>query len=53
MKIKTPDGMIYDFDECEFIEDDIEDNAQKELAEQLFKNTGILVADVKGGEKLG
>lgn len=47
MKIKAPDGNIYDFDECEIIE---EDENQKELAEELFQNIGILIADVKGGE---
>lgn len=44
MKIKTPDGNIYDFNECEIIE---EDENQKELAEELFQNAGILIADVK------
>lgn len=44
MKIKTPDGNIYDFDECKIIE---EDENQKELAEELFQNTGILIANVK------
>lgn len=44
MKIKTPDGNIYDFNECEIIE---ENENQKELAKELFQNTGILIADVK------
>lgn len=47
MKIKTPDGNIYDFDECEIIE---EDENQRKLAEELFQNTGILVTELKGGE---
>lgn len=48
MKIKVPDGSIYDIEECELIEDDLD--KQSKLAEELFENTGILVANKEGGE---
>lgn len=48
MKIKTPDGNIYELCNCEIIDDN--DN-QEDLAKELFINTGILIADLKGGEK--
>lgn len=55
MKIKTPKGEICDLDECETYDDnfceykknDPNTQSQKILAEELFKNTGILT----GGEK--
>lgn len=50
MKIKTPDGKIFDFDECELIDDD---NCQKGLAEEMFEKYGILVAVLEGGENSG
>ena len=47
MKIKTPDGKLFDFDECEVI---VEDMCQRELAEEIFEKYGILIAELKGGE---
>ena len=48
MKIKIPDGSIYDIDECELIDDNLDN--QSKLAKELFENTGILVANEKGGD---
>lgn len=50
MKIKTPKGEIFNLDECEKYDDDLcgcaetapNSQSQKILAEELFKNTGIL-----------
>lgn len=50
MKIKTPKGDVFDLDECEKYDDgtsecaeaDVNMQSQKILAEELFKNTGIL-----------
>lgn len=50
MKIKTPKGEICDLDDCEDYDDssyecaetDVNMQSQKILAEELFKNTGIL-----------
>ncbi|WP_373266754.1 hypothetical protein [Hungatella hathewayi] len=52
MKIKTPVGVIYDLDECELIDDghDFSINNQNRLAEELFEQTGILIAGEKGGD---
>lgn len=48
MKIKIPDGSIYDIEECVLIDDNLD--KQSKLAEELFENTGILVANKKDGE---
>lgn len=59
--IRTPTGEVYKYDECEDFENDfcetievffIAEN-QKKLAEELFEQTGILIADEKGGENDG
>jgi len=51
MRIRTPDGMTYDLDECELIdEDDSNTNNQNKLAEEMFKQIGILIANEKGGD---
>lgn len=59
--IKTPTGDVYKLDDC-IIFDDLDNsevffNAQNQdqemLAKELFKNTGILVGDLKGGENTG
>lgn len=59
--IRTPTGDIFKYEDCEDFESDFCENtevffnveSQKELAEELFKQTGILVADMKGGENDG
>ena len=56
--IKTPTGDVFKFDDCTIFDDDfcaetgifLNKENQKELADELFKQTGILVADMKGGE---
>lgn len=56
--IKTPDEKIYLLDDCEILEyDEIKDEneyneTQKELASLLFVQQGILVSEIKGGEKI-
>ena len=50
MKIKTPDGIIYNLDECEVIYDDINISNQNKLAKEVFEQTGILIAQEKGGD---
>lgn len=48
MKIRTPDGKTYDIDECQFVDDNSD---QYELAQEMFEKYGILVGDMKVGEK--
>lgn len=48
MKIKIPDGSIYDLEECEIIDED--EHEQSKLADELFEQTGILIANQKGGD---
>lgn len=48
MKIKTPDGSIYDLAECEIVDEELEQQAK--LAVELFEQTGILIANQKGGD---
>lgn len=59
--IRTPTGEVFKYEDCEILKDFESDfcettevffNAenQKELANEMFEQTGILVADVKGGE---
>lgn len=55
-KIITPDGVIlnlgvWKIEDCEIIYDD--QQSEDELREGLFKNTGILVGEMKGGETDG
>lgn len=55
-KIITPDGVIlnlgvWKIEDCEIIYDD--QQSEDELREELFKNTGILVGEMKGGETDG
>lgn len=59
--IKTPTGAIYKLDDC-IIFDDLdnsevffndENQDQEMLAKELFKNMGILVGNLKGGENTG
>lgn len=56
--IKTPDEKIYLLDDCEILEyDEIKNEneyneTQKELASLLFVQQGILVSEIKGGEKI-
>lgn len=58
--IRTPTGEIYKFDDCTIFDDDLNNlnvflNAgnQEMLARELFKSTGILVGELKGGENTG
>lgn len=52
--VRTPTGEIFRFDDCEIFDDDLcNTENQNELAEELFKNTGILVGELKGGENTG
>jgi len=59
--IRTPTGEVFKYEDCEDFEGDFCKNAkvffnaenQKELANEMFEQTGILVADVKGGENDG
>lgn len=48
MKIKTPDGSIYDLEECEIVDEELDQQAI--LADELYKQTGILIANQKGGD---
>ncbi len=59
--IRTPTGEIFQYNECEIFDGDFcnksevffnEEN-QKELAKELFKNTGILVGEMEGGDNTG
>lgn len=50
MKVKIPDGRVFDLDECEFIH---EENNQETLAKEMFEKYGILVAKLEGGEQSG
>lgn len=57
--IKTPTGDVYKLDDC-MIFDDLDNSEfffntenQEKLAKELFKNTGILVSELKGGENTG
>lgn len=57
--VKTPTGEIFPYNECEIFDDDFCNKSevffnaenQKELANEMFEQTGILVANVKGVEK--
>lgn len=58
--IETPTGEIYKFDDCKVFADDLdnvevflntENQVQKNLAKELFENTGILVGDLKKMEE--
>lgn len=54
--VKTPQGDIFLCEQCEFFDDDFCNKSevffnaenQKELANEMFEQTGILVANVKG-----
>lgn len=56
--IRTPTGDVFYFDDCDIFDEDfcsekvILSNVkkQKDLATELFKQTGILIAEMKGGE---
>lgn len=56
--LKTPTEQIYPLEDCEIVDDKdlkvqgvfFDAKNQKELSEELFQNTGILIADMKGGE---
>lgn len=55
--IRTPTGEVFEYDKCTIFDGDLNDlesffsaENQKELAQELFEQTGILVANVKGGE---
>jgi len=55
-KIITPDGIVFNLgiwriEDCKIIYDD--QQSEDELREELFKNTGILVGEMKGGETDG
>lgn len=54
--VKIPTGEIYKLDDCRIFnsdscnpEDFFHTENQKELAKELFENTGILVGKLKGG----
>lgn len=50
--IKTPEGDVYNLDDCIIFDDNIEMKVtQKLLSEELFKKEGILVGDMKGGDE--
>ena len=59
--IRTPTGEIFQYDECEIFDDDFYNKSevffnaknQKELSKELFKNTGILIGELEGGENTG
>ncbi len=59
--IRTPTGEVFKYEDCEDFESDFCETTevffnvenQKELANEMFEQTGILVADVKGGENYG
>lgn len=58
--IKTPTGEIFRKADCIEYDDDLDNSEvffyaenQEKLAEELFKNTGILVGELKGGENTG
>ncbi len=56
--IRTPTDEIFKYEDCKDFESDLCETTevffnvenQKELANEMFEQTGILVADVKGGE---
>ena len=56
--IRTPTGEVFNLDECEIFDEEfcnekemlINSKNQKELTTELFEQTGILIAEVKGGE---
>ncbi len=56
--IRTPTGEVFKYEDCEDFESDscettgvfFNTEKQKELANEMFEQTGILVADAKGGE---
>ena len=58
--LKAPNGEIYHFEDCEILkefDDDFYDpevffntQNQDKLAKELFDSTGILVADMEGGD---
>ncbi len=59
--IRTPTGKIFPYNECEIFDDDFCNKSevffnaenQEKLAKELFKNTGILIGELKGGENIG
>lgn len=58
--IETPMGDVYKLDDCKIFVDDLDNSEiffntenQEKLAKELFKNTGILVSELKGGENTG
>ncbi len=59
--IRTPTGEVYKYEDCEDFESDFCETTevffnaenQREWADDLFKQTGILIADMKGGENDG
>lgn len=58
--IRTPTGELFLYNECEIFDDDFCNKSevffntenQEKLANKLFENTGILVAEIKGGENI-
>ena len=57
--IKTPTGEVFEYDKCIIFDEDLSDSKsffdaenQTVLAQELFEQAGILVADVKGGENI-
>ena len=58
--VKTPTGEVFKYEDCKFFDDDSCDSGvffntenQEQIAKELFDSTGILVADLKGGENTG
>lgn len=53
--IRTPLGEVFRYEDCVIFEDgsveELFTDIQEELAKDLFKQTGILIAYGKGGEK--
>lgn len=56
--VETPTGEIFKLDDCRIFDEDFccdtdvffNVENQKELADELFEQTGILVGNMKGGE---
>lgn len=48
--IETPDGSIYRLCDCHIFHSNDCSDTQKDLADDLFVQSGILVAYEKGGE---
>lgn len=59
--IRTPNGDVFKYDDCEIFDEDFCCDAevffnvenQRLLANELFKQTGILIGNAGGGENNG